>query len=83
MKSKELKETAAKSSKELHKKIIELRKEKIDKGVEQKLGKLKNSHEIKKIKKDIAQTMTLLRIKMTQESLVKTKTKAEAKGETK
>lgn len=62
MKKDELKQLRQKKTKELRAKIFELKKELATKQLERAAGKLKNVKEIGKIRRDLAQTLTVLRM---------------------
>ena len=64
MKKKDLNEFKAKSVMDLTKKLAELEKEKVNRQLELKMGKLKNVHEVKNIRGNIAQIKTILKLKL-------------------
>jgi len=63
MKKKDLNNLKSKDQSEINKKIEELEKDAINKKIELKMGKLKNFHKVKSIRKSIAQLKTMLVIK--------------------
>lgn len=68
MKKKDLDQLKSKTVAEFQKSLSELEKEKTEQVLNLKMGKTKNVHLASKIKKDIAQIKTLVRIKaLTQE----------------
>jgi len=67
MKRKDLQDIKAKSMKDLKNKITDLEKQKVNNLLELKMGKIKNVHTVKKIKKDIAQAKTITRLKSLKE----------------
>ena len=62
MKKDELKKLRLKGSKDLKNKIVELKKEVAAKKLEKAAGKLKNVAEIGKVRRDLAQTATILQM---------------------
>ncbi|MBI3283137.1 50S ribosomal protein L29 [Candidatus Curtissbacteria bacterium] len=64
MKKKDVDELKTKNSEQLAKLVAELEKEKANLRLELAQGKLKNVHAMAKKKKDLAQTMTILRAKI-------------------
>lgn len=64
MEKKDLNELKPKSPEQLKKLIADLELEKANLKLELRQGKLKNVHALAKKKKDIAQTMTILRVKI-------------------
>ena len=67
MKRKELQDLKTKSIKDLKSKIADLEKQKTNSLLELKMGKVKNTHAHKKIKRDIAQVKTIARLKFLME----------------
>lgn len=67
MKRKDLQDIKTKSVKDLKNKISDLEKQKTNSLLELKMGKVKNVHTVKKIKKDIAQVKTIARLKFLME----------------
>ncbi|OGD84684.1 50S ribosomal protein L29 [Candidatus Curtissbacteria bacterium RIFCSPLOWO2_01_FULL_41_18] len=63
MKKKDLDQLKSKTVAEFQKSLSELEKEKTEQVLNLKMGKTKNVHVVSKIKKDIAQIKTLVRIK--------------------
>lgn len=64
MKKQDLNDLKTKSVDQLNKKITELEKGKINSQLELKMGKAKNVHLIAQKRKDIAQTKTILKMKL-------------------
>lgn len=60
MKKKDLTEIKTKTIEDLNKLIGEKEKQKASTKLEQKLGKIKNVHQVNQIKKDLAQIKTIL-----------------------
>ena len=60
MKKKDLTEIKTKTIEDLNKLIPEKEKQKAQTKLEQKLGKIKNVHQVNQIKKDLAQIKTIL-----------------------
>lgn len=60
MKKKDLTEIKAKTIEDLNKLIPDKEKQKASTKLEQKLGKIKNVHQVNQIKKDLAQIKTIL-----------------------
>lgn len=60
MKKKDLTEIKTKTIEDLNKLIPEKEKQKASTKLEQKLGKIKNVHQVNQIKKDLAQIKTIL-----------------------
>lgn len=69
MKRKDLQELKTKSLKDLSSRIGQLQKQKITNLLELKMGKLKNVHSIKKIRKEIAQLKTFSALKSFKEAV--------------
>lgn len=81
MKTNELNELKKKTIRELNQKLKDLYKAKLEVVIESKMGKLKNVHSPKVIKKDIAKVLTLIKLKQITENAKKTlnkETKKEA-----
>ncbi|OGD85472.1 50S ribosomal protein L29 [Candidatus Curtissbacteria bacterium RBG_13_35_7] len=62
MKKQTFNELKAKTQKELNQKIADLEKEIINESLELKMGKVKNVHNVKNKKKDIAKIKTLIKM---------------------
>lgn len=75
MKKKEIDQWKVKSVEEIAKRIIELEKERAQGYMQIKMGKVKNVHDVARIKKDIARLKTIEQIKklaqMAQKPLIK------------
>ena len=69
-----------KTIKELSQKLKDLNKEKLEVAIESKMGKIKNVHSGKSLKKDIAKVMTIIKLKKIAE-IRKPKIKNESKKE--
>ncbi len=63
MKKKDLQELKTKTSKEIKSSIKALEKEMINTALELKMGRTKNVHSLAQIKKSIAQSLTIARMK--------------------
>lgn len=63
MKKKDLTEIKSRPVKDILAKVRDLEKEKVNSQVELAMAKTKNVHEMAKIKKTIAQTLTIARLK--------------------
>ena len=64
MKKQDFSNLKTSSTSDLEKKISQLEKEKIDALIELRMGKAKNVHALKQIKKDIAKMKTILNAKI-------------------
>lgn len=64
MKKKELQEIKNKTIENLRQLVAEKEKVRVSQAIEQKLGKIKNVHKIREIKRDIAASKTILAEKM-------------------
>lgn len=80
MKKKDLKELKTKSLADLRKKLSELEKEKVKSLIELKMGKLKNVHIVRELRRDIAQTKTIMKMKYLASKLVSLKKEKEIKN---
>lgn len=69
MKRKDLQDLKTKDIKDLKSKIADLAKQKTNNLLELKMGKVKNVHAVKKIKKDIAQLKTIISLKILKEKI--------------
>lgn len=76
MKKKDLREFATKSIEDIKKKISELEKQKIETRIQIKMGKLKNVHHEKQIRKAIAYLKTHLKLKLFAQEVEKDKESA-------
>jgi len=63
MKKKDLQELKTKTSKELRGSIRALEKDLINAKLELKMGRIKNVHQVAQIKRNIAQSLTITRMK--------------------
>lgn len=80
MKKKDLKELKTKSLADLRKKLSELEKEKVKSLIELKMGKLKNVHIVRELRRDIAQTKTIMKMKYLASKLISLKKEKEIKN---
>lgn len=71
MKNKELQEIKNKTIENLRQLVAEKVKVRVSQAMEQKLGKIKNVHSIREIKRDIAKVITILAEKMFEEKTKK------------
>lgn len=77
MKKKDLQDIKTKSINDLKNKVSDLAKQKTNSLLELKMGKVKNVHAVKKIRKDIAQIKTIARLKFLMEKGDKEKENAD------
>lgn len=80
MKNNDLNDLKKKTIRELNQKLKELNKEKLEVIIESKMGKIKNVHSGKMLKKDIAKVMTIIKLKQIAEN-TKPKNDKESKKE--
>lgn len=81
MKTNDLNDLKKKTIRELNQKLKDLNKEKLEVAIESKMGKVKNVHSGKMLKKDIAKVMTIIKLKQIAENAkpkIKEVTKKEA-----
>lgn len=68
MKTNDLNDLKKKTIRELNLKLKELNKEELEVAIESKMGKVKNVHSGKMLKKDIAKIMTIIKLKQIAEN---------------